>query len=82
MAVSALCARPSPAKLDRRRWEGCEYCLEDKDLMTLTLDVPDEVEIPSDRVGFRWNEEPRYCPICGRPLTEEAWAVLERRLSL
>lgn len=22
----------------------------------------------------------RYCPYCGRPLTEEAWAELERRI--
>lgn len=21
-----------------------------------------------------------YCPVCGRPLTEEAWAELEKRL--
>lgn len=21
-----------------------------------------------------------YCPICGRPLTSEAWAMLEKRL--
>lgn len=22
----------------------------------------------------------KYCPFCGRPLTEEAWAELERRI--
>ena len=44
-----------PAKLDRSRWEGCEYC---KNMSTLK--------------GF--------CYSCGRPLTEEAWAELERKI--
>ena len=44
-----------PEKLDKRRWEGCEYC---KNMSTLK--------------GF--------CYSCGRPLTEEAWAELERKI--
>ena len=44
-----------PAKLDRSRWEGCEYC---KNMSILK--------------GF--------CYSCGRPLTEEAWAELERKI--
>ena len=78
MAVAALRAQQTPAKLDRSRWEGCEYCLEGKGIVT--FEVPDEIEIPEDAVKFGWVKEPEYCPICGRPLTEEAWAELERKI--
>lgn len=53
-----LRSQQKPAKLDRSRWEGCEYC----------KDIPASI-----RKGF--------CYACGRPLTEEAWAELERRMS-
>lgn len=56
MGASAL--RAQPAKLDRSRWEGCEYC---KDIPKSILE------------GF--------CYACGRPLTEEAWEELERRIN-
>lgn len=37
-------------------------------------------EVPSH--WAKWgNLGYRYCPHCGRPLTEEAWAELERRLT-
>lgn len=48
----------NPAKLDRSRWEGCEYCKE---------------TVPK---WYLW----KFCPDCGKPLTEEAWAELERRI--
>jgi len=57
LGASALRAQQKPAKLDRSRWEGCEYC----------KDIPKSI-----LKGF--------CYACGRPLTEEAWADLERRI--
>jgi len=57
LVESQSLARKAPAKLDRSRWEGCQYC---KDMPTSILK------------GF--------CYACGRPLTEEAWAELERRI--
>lgn len=51
-------AQRAPASLDRRRWEGCEYC----------KDIPASI-----LKGF--------CYACGRPLTDEAWAELERRIN-
>lgn len=55
MGASALRTRPD--KLDRSRWEGCEYC----------KDIPKSI-----LKGF--------CYACGRPLTEDAWAEMERRM--
>ena len=55
LAVAALRAQQTSAKLDRSRWEGCEYC---KNMSILK--------------GF--------CYSCGRHLTEEAWAELERKI--
>lgn len=57
MSIEALRAQQTPAKPDRSRWEGCEYCQE---------------AVPK---WCFW----KFCPACGKPLTEEAWAELERR---
>lgn len=62
MAIAALRAQQTLAKLDRSRWEGCHWC------------VGFCPEVTGDP---HWDY--RYCPICGRPLTEEARAELERR---
>lgn len=62
MAITALRAQKTPAKLDRSRWEGCKLC--------------DEPTI----VGFTTYCGYQYCKNCGRPLTEESWAELKRRI--
>ena len=71
-----------PAHIDREAW-GCEYCtghvddrpfLDSEDLYIsgngwLTSDGQDHDFCKID-----------FCPKCGRPLTEEAWAELEKRM--
>lgn len=64
VALSTLRAQQS-VKLDRSRWEGCDYCTAGDSEFRYLLD--------------KWGED-YYCPRCGRPLTEEAWAELERRI--
>lgn len=73
MAMNALRAQQSPAELDRSRWEGCEYCNDT---------LKKYRYINACDIGKRCliYDTPRYCPICGRPITEEAWAELERRI--
>lgn len=63
MSVVALKAQQDPAKLDRSRWEGCEWCIG---------------FCPNVTGDPHWNY--KFCPMCSRPLTEEAWAELERRI--
>lgn len=55
----------NPAKLDRSRWEGCDCCTAGDSEFRYLLD--------------KWGEDD-YCHRCGRPLTEEAWTELERRI--
>lgn len=65
MAVNALRAQQTPAKLDRTQWGGCDCCTAGDGEFRYLLD--------------KWGDE-NYCPECGRPLTERAWAELEWRI--
>lgn len=59
-----------PVYIDRSKWEPCKLC-----------------SLPDGRSAYRLilaetcGGEARFCPECGRPLTDEAWAELERRLT-
>lgn len=82
MAIAALRAQQTPVKLDRSRWEGCEYCKMESPLFSEEDSVISighyniiggaAIEI-KDIGAFSVN----FCPICGRPLTDVAWAGLE-----
>lgn len=82
-----------PVKLDRRRWEGCEHCKGDLEGYTscfrntngssIKMYIPEgeaAIVIPG-RYNHRAYIKISYCPFCGRPLTEEAWAELDRRIN-
>lgn len=66
-----------PAHIAREKWDGCEWCCDeilfDSEAMSLELLHPLRDDNPQ-------TVNPNYCPMCGRPLTEEAWAELERRV--
>lgn len=77
-----------PAHIDREAWNRpCLFCCEKSkgrktlafdsagDAVTLEIDG-NKAAIESDSMGFIVE----FCPKCGRPLTEEAWAELEKRL--
>lgn len=81
VAVSSLRAQQPPAKLDRSRWEGCEHCVGDDPKSIGTFEVYKKIKNPEDAIKFKWAKAPQYCPMCGKPLTEAAWAELERRIS-
>lgn len=60
------------AKLNRSRWDGCFLCNGE---VYLNGDV---CVLGTHYVGV---SEFDFCPNCGRPLTEKAWAELERRIA-
>lgn len=50
----------------------------------LRLDKSRWKECPYCPTEKSWYGRPKYvrfCPVCGRPLTDEAWAELERRIN-
>ncbi len=64
--VAARVLREHSAKLDRSRWAGCRDCGR-------------EWGVLDDRTNRFEMRERHFCGSCGRPLTEQAWAELERR---
>lgn len=86
MAIAALHSQKTPAKLDRSQWEGCAECetvygeddwdctgFHEYRIVDCYLEYFDH--------QFGWEGvKIKFCPNCGRPLTEEAWSELERRI--
>ena len=74
LAVAALRAQQTSAKLDRSRWEGCEFCLSERQDQGPCVCACSSFNISNKQYATR------FCPVCGKPLIEEAWAELERRI--
>lgn len=72
-------AYPSPpTHIDRSKWQGCEVC---KGAKYVSGWVSAVAPIDSGHdCETRAEGDFDYCPVCGRPLTDEAWVELERRL--
>ncbi len=70
MAISAL--RPISRKQVEKVWRGCKYC--------------DEEWGTCDPITNRFTMPPRggirFCPMCGRPLTDEAVQMVMERLEV
>ena len=66
-----------PAHLNRENWDGCEWCCNEVmfDSGDMSLELFHPLRDDNPRVVY-----PNYCPMCGRPLNEKAWAELERRV--
>ncbi len=64
----------SPANIDRDAWTGCTCNTKSKSCCTC-------VSLRCHHcVGESEYKRGKYCSACGRPLTEEAWAELEKRV--
>lgn len=74
-----------PARIDREAWEPCGRC-EEKDCSNCAYgDDPEGRSHCKNCEGESWWRSewtPYYdfCPWCGRPMTEHAWAKLEKRV--
>lgn len=69
----ALKAAQVNVKLDRRLWKGCDIC-KTGGYLCGTINVMPFLSYSTQRTLFY------FCPDCGKPLTEEAWAELEQRI--
>lgn len=65
-----------PPRLDRSAWEPCAKCCDEPDNETMRIYFPSNWD---GGIGFEY-EEALFCPRCGRPLTDAAWDMLEKRL--
>lgn len=67
-----------PAHIDLEAQEPCDLCISGR-LDKVGFD--DRVYLCSGNCRPPENEKFRFCPKCGRALTEEAWVELKERLS-
>lgn len=66
------------AHIDREAWVPCDYCANVKYITgNATAVVPNK---DNRQIETYMEGDFDYCPVCGRPLTNEAWAELEKRL--
>ena len=77
----------APARIDREKWGLCEFCgyteypgkkLYPKDGYLFYAGYTKQYAV--DSFHEEETEDVKFCPRCGRPLTEEAWEELERRV--
>lgn len=73
-------------KLDRSLLEGCEMCRTEWSTASCSEGGAHDFRVDGDSL-FYFDEcygwegiKIKYCPFCGRPLTEEALAELERKI--
>lgn len=87
MAIDAMRSQKAPVKLDRSRWEGCEMCCTQWAKADWADGGAHDFRINDDSLycfdaQFGWEGiKIKFCPICGRPLTEESWVEMESRMS-
>lgn len=74
--------------LDRSRWERCEHCDEYSQCDLCKHKRESSAQFPCSEcleilspLGTNWEPGIIFCEDCGRPLTEAAWAQLERRIN-
>lgn len=59
-------------------WTGCEYCEKHKiNLVRIEMNYNDS---PGSPERLNPTRVPKFCPICGRPLTDEAVEMVMERL--
>lgn len=76
LASAAL--RPVNREQVEKSWVGCEYCEKHKiNLVRIEMNYNDS---PGSPERLNPTRAPKFCPICGRPLTDEALEMVMERL--
>ena len=61
-----------------KSWVGCEYCEKHKiNLVRIEMNYNDS---PGSPKRLNPTRVPKFCPMCGRPLTDEAVEMVMERL--
>lgn len=81
IAIGALRGEKAPEKMDRIRRKDCVKCRIMSCVTCENVATATECEPCRECVDFSRYKILKFCPFCGRPLTEEAWAELERRIN-
>lgn len=71
-----------PTRIDRSAWEPCGACKREE----ITIHIPAFRAMAvcnqhMDHGAFDLTLHFNFCPDCGRPLTDAAWQMMERRLA-
>jgi hypothetical protein len=73
-----------PHRLDRSAWDPCEYCGEPSPHRDCIIgDNVEQFLCSRDglfRDAYIKQRKIEFCPYCGRPLTDTAWEMMEKRL--
>ena len=78
MAIAAL--RGPTREQVEKSWVGCEYCKKHKiNLVRIEMNYNDS---PGSPERLNPTRVPKFCPMCGRPLTDEAVEITMRRLEV
>lgn len=76
VALTAL--RPVSREQVEKSWAGCEYCEKHKiNLVRIEMNYNDS---PGSPKRLNPTRVPKFCPMCGRPLTDEAVDMVMERL--
>ena len=76
IALSAL--RPVSREQVEKSWAGCEYCEKHKiNLVRIEMNYNDS---PGSPKRLNPTRVPKFCPMCGSPLTDEAVDIVIERL--
>lgn len=78
MCIIGNALRPVSRDQVEKMWVGCEYCEKHKiNLVRIEMNYNDS---PGSPKRLNPTRVPKFCPMCGRPLTDEAVEMVMRRL--
>lgn len=69
-----------PTSLDRSAWKPCAWCAGKACANCSRAETPSCNTCKTCKEHNHWEPDSKFCPDCGRPRTDAAWEMLEKRL--